>query len=459
MHTPEGLAEFSSALGTWEQKFVDTWLANDIIQKPIIVGTDYSYGKDWHSNIPENFPLRASTTMLQNWNTERNTIFTSIFGVFAGFLNFAADKSIFRDLWTRSVQYLLSRFSMVRGEFENGYKRIVSNTHTYYLTGGIVGKDEKIILFVIIRYYIEHCFFFSIQYQLENDSINFPPGGFVAEPYTKNEKYNLYKLTEPKFKPHNEEEKVQWKLVPPILVCGQYSGMLSPTYIDFILQDAKTFPNMNLNKRNNYTAYTIPLHVDLEQKFREIHDKYEAWLRSTNIEPLKSKLLSQSKKTLKNAKTYYYYFRGSQPHPFSRDMFEIKSNYLDELYTKLRPANAQRLLTATTLEDLFLNAAGPYTKEEEARFAEQLQAERQELFSSQKKKMNNRLEEERLFNEKYKAMRAKALANAGIARNNDFEENNRVPLAQGPLGFGGRRKTRKHRRFTKKRKSTIRRRS
>jgi hypothetical protein len=437
----ETLAEFSHSLGTWEQTFIDTWLGTELIQKPIVIGTDYSYGKDWHSNVPQNFPLRASTSYLERWASKKMGLpFESPLGVFAGFVNFGPDKSTFRDIWTRSVQYLLSRFSMVRGGFENEYKRIVSNKHAQYLTGGIVGKDEKIILFVFLRFYIDHCFFFSIQYQLENGSSGTLPGGFVAEPFTKNEKYNLYDIPKSSYKlVGHEDPTVQWKLIPPISLCGVRSGMLNPAYIDFILRVAKIYSksdtinyNIKTEKRNTYTAYTVPLHIDLEQTFRSMKDKYESWLATVDISTLKKYLLAKSKHLLQSAIHYYFYYNG-RPADFRYGLTETSPSYLEELYKKLRPVNASELMKATDIEDLFLNRVGPYTKEEEAHFAEQLEEERQTLLANQEKKKQNRL-----------------------AENINFQ-NTRAPWAAGRFGFGGRHRTRKHRRHMKKRKATRRR--
>ncbi|NBP59440.1 hypothetical protein EBU71_23360, partial [bacterium] len=228
---PEEITEFSKALEQWEATFVDTWLGTELIQRPIVIGSDIAYSKDWHSNFPAPVPWRTPPfysafhriSMFNTANSIKDVI-RSPLGMFAGFVNFASDKSSFPDLWTQCVRYLGERYTMVRGGFENEYKRIISNKHSQGISGGIVGKDEKILIFVIARLYFDRCFFFPIQYNAENgDKIR--PGGYIAQAFTKNEHYNHYpgyyiSLLE------QQNRKVQYHVVPPIKVCGRLSGML-----------------------------------------------------------------------------------------------------------------------------------------------------------------------------------------------------------------------------------------
>ena len=457
----ETLVEFSHSLGTWEQTFIDTWLGTDLIRKPIVIGSDTNYWKPWHSNFPQNIPLRYPIRSSRYMGTNAYVI-DAPNGVFAGFINFAADKSTFSDLWTRSVQYLLSRYSIVRGGFENNYERIISNKHAHRFSGHVVGKDEKIILFVFIRYYIDQCFFFTIQYNNENseDSHGNKPGGFVAEPFVKDEKYNYYPNS---ISVYGTESTIQYKVIPPIRVCNTLSGMLNPYYIEFILTVAKTSNSLNtdyipgLSSKNTsmYKKYTISLHDDLEDVFRKFKGTYESWLTNLDLSNLKPYIQQASKYGLQTAINTYTQYHNRNLNKYHR-LNETSPNYIQHLFKKLRPEDADRLLESTDVDDLFLKPAGPYTKEEEARFAEQLAEERKTLINAQEKKKQNRIAEMAHGNRAYAANSdARRVKPLSLAFGN--VKVGAKPWKGGPLGFGGRHKTRKHHRHMKKRKATRRR--
>lgn len=141
-------------IAEWELKFIEKWF--NVIQKPIVLGTDRSYTAVWHKNIPFIYtPARK--------NQEEGHIKPKIDfafdvngqGVFAGFANFMRERP--NDIWILFYNYLNSRYYIMT---ENGRKKI-SNIHSAVIS---VGKDERMILFALIPRYLEYIYFYKILY-------------------------------------------------------------------------------------------------------------------------------------------------------------------------------------------------------------------------------------------------------------------------------------------------------
>ena len=421
---PKQISEFSKALEQWEKEFVDTWLKNVLIQKPIVIGMDLNYYKPWHSNFPAPVPWRieAYSMNLSNRNSREivNQSISSPYGMFAGFVNFGANKSTFQDLWSHCIRYLGERYSMVRGGFENEYKRIISNKHSQRVSGGIVGKDEKILIFCIARIYFDQCFFFPIQYNSENSGGFFKPGGYIAKAFTQNEHKQKYGYSPLRF----ENENVQYHVIPPVTVCGFKSGMLNPAYIQFVLTGEKT----SITPKK-FTVETMT--HSIPEKFRyimaEFYKQYEIWISTIDISTF-----LENMKRLEKA----YFIKLKTPKSIGFENISYHNIYnrnlnlpakLKNLFEKIPQANINRLAASEDLDDMFLQQVGPYTPAEEDEFKRRLDAERQVIIDAQKEKERERLarleEEQKLRNKHWGNYRYKG---------------------------GVHRKTRKHRRFTKK---------
>ena len=136
-------------IGDWEKTFIEK--INEPGTPSIIIGTNLLYLSDWHREIPFQIKHRG----IEKYLYEPLFCFKAPSGVFAGFINFKRNRP--SDLWTYSIDYIHNQFEIKDGEINNvklNYgKRVVS-----------IGKDEKIILFIIIVKYWSLCFFFTIYY-------------------------------------------------------------------------------------------------------------------------------------------------------------------------------------------------------------------------------------------------------------------------------------------------------
>lgn len=407
------LTEFSVALEAWEQTFVDTWITTPLIQKPIVIGSDLDYRKIWHSNFPAPVPWRVEvdpTTHTRNNDTIR---ILSPFGMYAGFVNFSADKSTFQDLWTLCVQYLGERYTMVRGSFVNGYQRIISNKHSQaVVSGGIVGKDEKLLLFVIARLYFADCFFFPIQYNSENyapGGRGYPPGGYIQTPNSK---------------PNNDSNiRPTYYEIPRIKVCGGSSGLLNPEFIVFMIRDA----------RDSKKTITTPNPLLIRDEMAEFYKKYESWKSRIDIPTFLTKMKNLEKtqySMLKNPRSYGFYSIGTNYENFYNQKLNSPKK-LQTLFETIPQANINRFAASEDLDEMFLQQVGLYNPEEEAEFQRQINAERQIIIDAQKEREKERL-----------VRRAEERARE---------------FARDPYRFRGgvHRKTRKHRRFTKKTRKIV----
>lgn len=440
------LVEFIVALEAWEREFIDVWLEGKLIPNPIVIGSDLTYAKPWHSNFPAPVPWRVD--VYQN-NEPKKNIIDSPLGMFAGFVNFAADKSAFPELWTYCVRYLGERYMMVRGGFENQYSRIISNKHSQSITGGIVGKDEKILIFVVAKLFFANCFIFPIQYiqDLSRDSYTNIPGGFVNNTFPKIKNCKPYPkrsvvISDSEENSNNEtssaitnneespgvcnSNQIYRYTIPRIIICGYSSHMLNPEYILFMLKDARVFSKGN--SPNTITSSTVP--VAIKNKFSNFYIKYDRWKTTLNIPTFLDKVKRIEKK----------HFIALKKPPSMMGWMGVGNNYnilmynkrlnsplrLEKLFDKMPDANLNRLVVSEDLDDMFLQQVGPYNPEEEESYRVKLKAERNLITNIQREKERVRVAE----------------------------------MGTAPRRFGGVRcKTRKHHRFTKKKRVTKRHRS
>jgi hypothetical protein len=401
----------TNAMESWEAHFVERWRGM-MPSPPLVIGTDTSYKRPWHVNtpLPLSFPFEVESTIetripRETFLEENKVVYgveydSPIFGVLAGFVNVAADKSSLRGLWQRCVEYLQTRFFMVRLPYQYGYKRYISNTFSSKYYGATVGKDEKCILFVMCRYYLPSIYFYDVHYGAEN-------GSGHQFTYLVERTVNSKDSWNPKNRGYTNENTLTRELipyeVPPIEVTpGFNSQLLNPASIDIVFDIAKAVPwtkekhwiyNYGSGLPLNKTEIVIPLHEMYYTKMKLAMELYEKWLAET-------------------------------PHS---EVYETLKKQLKK-YVSAQEAIGMKYGFVTTGDDLFLQNAGIYSLSEEKKVAEKYMAQKV-------------------------ARMAKRAAAATVAAPGG------IPGAEVAPAGGYRRKTRNHRRFTKKRKSTIRRRS
>lgn len=138
-------------IGEWEKTFIKKM--NEHRTPLIIVGTDLLYKKSWHCE----FLFQINDRNIGNHFYHSEYIFESPIGVYAGFINFKIGRP--DDIWIYSLDYIHNQYEIKDRKISDSKlnnessKRIIS-----------IGKDEKIILFIIIVKYWYLCFFFTIYY-------------------------------------------------------------------------------------------------------------------------------------------------------------------------------------------------------------------------------------------------------------------------------------------------------
>lgn len=311
--------EVTNQIEAWEAHFVKRWLGM-APSPPMVMGTSITYHKEWHTNTPlalafpfdvnqsiisrDTFLLKQNVTYGINQSFYFSSISTEpIFGVYAGFVNVTADKSMLADLWRQCVTYLQSRFFMARYPFQHKYKRFISNSFSYKYYGAQVGKDEKCMLFVMCRYYLPAIYFYDINYNAE-----------TALGRTMEHFYYLIESTKPiqnrftaRQRGYSNENITMRKLVPfkvPTIEThdGTQSHLLNPESIDVVLDKAVATMNTASFQRSidlDKTTEVLPLHEFYHRNMRRAMDQYERWLATTDhkaiYETLKQQLKTFSK--------------------------------------------------------------------------------------------------------------------------------------------------------------------
>jgi hypothetical protein len=352
----------TNAIETWEAHFLERWLGLRP-SPPLVIGTSIMYKKEWHVNTPLAIALPTNRIAYGRLLEQSKVVFGAdyenpIFGVFAGFVNVAADKSSLDGLWQRCVEYLQTRFFMTRFSYKYKYKRYISNTFSIKYYGATVGKDEKCILFAMCRYYLPSIYFYDIHYSAETGL------GQTMEYFTYlvEKTKNIIFANKPKKRGYtNENTVVRYlvrQLIPAIEVTKRTvkntngttaeipvkSHLLNPESIDFVFDSAKAVSyttdfmhGTNISK----TEEVLSLHELYHRKMEAAMAVYETWLTTTPH----AELLATVKQQLKE----FVSSQQAQGVPFNFD---------------------------TTAEDLFLQNAGIYSASEELEFAEKYKADK-----------------------------------------------------------------------------------
>jgi hypothetical protein len=193
--TPDGIAIpdyrlfFVDRISKWEEDFIHHWMMEG---SPITLGTHSNYRASWHTEFPFIYPLKrvikaaekmhygpgGSTVNLttelggrfENYETETGVkLFndTVPMGVYAGFTNFNVRRA--QNIWLLCYDYLIRHYEIIL----DGRPKI---SDEYMAFSASFGKDERMILFAILPYYLSDCYFFSVEYygsiQLFNNIVN-----------------------------------------------------------------------------------------------------------------------------------------------------------------------------------------------------------------------------------------------------------------------------------------------
>ena len=344
----------TTAIEAWEAHFVRRWRSMES-SPPLIIGTSIMYKKEWHVNTPLAlaFPFDIDSRFIpygiflrQNQVVYGANYQDSIFGVLAGFINIAADKSTLGGLWQRCVEYLQTRFFMARFPYKYKYKRFISNSFSHKYYGAQVGKDEKCILFVMCRYYLPSIYFFDIHYSAETGL------GRTIEGFT-------YVVENRTIRKPNGTRGLQLQEVPTIEIApGVVSHLLNPASIDIVFDVARaTLRTHDFMHIDYYSSeIDLPLHEVYHRKMRSAMDQYEKWLAETSHAEIYETLKTQLKD----------YARSPQAKVVVQDL-------------------------NTAGDDLFLQSAGIYSPPDEIEFAEKYKTNKAVKNAEKAKQASNEL--------------------------------------------------------------------
>ena len=168
-------------IGAWEQQFIEMWFRE---RTPLLFGVDITYKSDWHADFPFIWPRKNLVDTNPNLGKKdrffkpeeelsgrfRNYTKKSglqLFieapaGIFAGFTNFTNSRP--DDLWVYSFDYIQTHFKLVN----TSHGKNISNTQLWINS---VGKDERILIFVMLIKYWALCFFLPIKYVINNTQV------------------------------------------------------------------------------------------------------------------------------------------------------------------------------------------------------------------------------------------------------------------------------------------------
>jgi hypothetical protein len=178
----EYLNNISNHIGLWEQNFLKKMIE---INKPLIMGVNPTYVASWHRNFPKMKTFSPNILQMnEKYITQLETgliDFYSNYGVYAGFVTFLKNRPT--DLWDNCVNYLTSRYKIITDKD----KKVISNIYYYHdletilniarsrrTTGKIeprtlkIGKDERIIIFTMLPYHLDLCYFFYVPYDSQS---------------------------------------------------------------------------------------------------------------------------------------------------------------------------------------------------------------------------------------------------------------------------------------------------
>ena len=169
-------------IGNWEKQFIEMWYTEG---SPILLGVFLNYLKMWHTDFPFIFPLKkedytGSEIIGQKQGKERfntNTNNTQLYfrspaGVLAGFTNFTTKRP--NDIWLYSFDYIVLHYKL----YNSPSGKQISNERFWILN---VGKDERILIFIMLVKYWNITYFLPIAYGDKGDDLfdlNYLPAAF-----------------------------------------------------------------------------------------------------------------------------------------------------------------------------------------------------------------------------------------------------------------------------------------
>lgn len=179
---------FVDRISKWEEDFIQHWMMEG---SAITLGTHSNYLARWHTEFPIIYPLKRVikaaekmhykpggskvnlTTELggrfENYEKETGVkLFNTVpIGVYAGFTNFNVRRA--QNIWLLCYDYLIRHYEIILDD-----RPKISDE--YIAFSASFGKDERMILFAILPYYLSDCYFFSVEYyghiQLFNNIVN-----------------------------------------------------------------------------------------------------------------------------------------------------------------------------------------------------------------------------------------------------------------------------------------------
>jgi len=162
-NTGEVTEKDTENIGNWEKQFIEMWYTEG---SPILLGIFLNYLKMWHTDFPFIFPLK-NVDLLEKTRFTSNTsksqlYFRSPAGVLAGFTNFTNKRPT--DIWLYSFDYIALHYKLYNSRF--GKK--ISN-EKFWINN--VGKDERILIFIMLVKYWNITYFLPIAYGNTGDDL------------------------------------------------------------------------------------------------------------------------------------------------------------------------------------------------------------------------------------------------------------------------------------------------
>ncbi len=312
--------QVTAAIAVWEDHFINRW-QTQIEESPLLViGTHYleilgeTYLQNWHRNTPLALalPLEVIDSPSIILKSRRDVSFggrgggTSLIGVFAGFVNFRNTRGAFHALWKLCVEYLQERFFMVRIPMRDpkwGGYRVISDYYSNEYYGATVGKDEKCILFVISRYYLDTIYYFDLHYFTENTPETQEHPDYVLEVYVLEKG------------PGNKDYGYKWleslSFKDSLGKTYAYSLLLNPESIDVVLDQSVVVFEKSTNSEMAYRHYDY-----FKQMMKAAMAHYEHWLSSINPEEIKAEIGAQLRAFLETSPEYQKLLEGELDNGF-----------------------------------------------------------------------------------------------------------------------------------------------
>ena len=172
-NTGEVTEKDTENIGNWEKQFIEMWYTEG---SPILLGVFLNYLKMWHTDFPFIFPLKNVDLLEKkrfNSKTSNSQLyFRSPAGVLAGFTNFTNKRPT--DIWVYSFDYIALHYKL----YNSPFGKQISNQRFWILN---VGKDERILIFIMLVKYWNITYFLPIAYGDKGDDLfdlNYLPAAF-----------------------------------------------------------------------------------------------------------------------------------------------------------------------------------------------------------------------------------------------------------------------------------------